>query len=380
MVSKINSSSTCLLDYECPIAKKNKEKIELARERILLRDGGFSYLPGLTNIVIAPLSIYGDLKSAYTAVKIGDREGTAHTGTRLFQNFLAFWGAAASVLEYEDAIFHNLPVILPKEVAYGSGILGAILCFVEFVIESLALIRTSRFRGSSLMSFAKFLETNQELAKKNPQKFARELQKEVEHVQKYLTEDEKEIIENLSQKITGTSLKPLIEMCTQELNQFSMVVLTRAFAAKYFDKHDETKQIKLERRIGVATAVDIEQKLTKLTKRLSESVPMDEAVEKSLKLFSYIDDQAAKKQVVHILGICAAVLVGIAIALTFCSGYGTAVIVGLFVLGTLLSLARYAYLYGVCSHEGWHFDFKACLPELLQKRIDRQREAYLADA
>jgi len=380
MITAIINSADRLLDYECPITKKNKEKIELARERILLRDGGFSYLPGLTNIVIAPLSIYGDLKSSYTAMKIGDREGTAHTGARIFQNFLAFWGAVGTALEYEDAIFHNLPTLLPKEVAYGSGVLGLILCCVEFVIESLALFRSSRFRGSPLMKFAKFMETNQELIKRNPQKFARELQNEVVKVQEYLTEEEKQTIGSLTEKIAGTSLKPLIEMCTQELNQFSMCALTRAFSTKYFDKFDETKQISLERRIGVATTIDIEQRLTKLRSKLLESVPMNESIEKSIKLFAYIDDQAAKKQVVHVLGIIAAFLIATAIVLTFCSGYGAAVVGGLFVLGTLVSLARYAFLYGVCGHEGWQFDFKACLPECLQKRIDRQREAYLAGA
>jgi hypothetical protein len=355
---------TRLLDFNCPSEQRNKEKIELARERILLRDSGFSYLPGLTNVVLAPLSIYDDLKSAYTAVKIGDREGTAHTSARVFQNFLAFCGSAGSVIEYQDAIFHNLPPLLPKQVGYASGILGVILCFVEFIIESIALIRTSIFKDSSLMRFAKFLEKNQNLVTENPQQFSKELKKELLNIVEHLTDIEKEKFDHLIQGIGDSSFQPLIQMCAKELNQLSVATLTRAFSAKYFDKHDGMKQVTLERRIGVWSCKDLEPKLAKLSAELSEGVPNEVAMNETRKLFQFLDDQALKKQIVHLLGIGAAVLVGVAIALTFCSGYGAAVVIALFAIGTLLSFIRYGYLHGVCNHEGWDFHFKACLPDI----------------
>ena len=159
-----------------------------------------------------------------------------------------------------------------------------------------------------------------------------------------------------------------------------MASLTRAFADKYFDDVDFAKQLSLERIVGISTCEDLDSELLVLSDYLSNYSCCQEELAAAKDLFQFLDDQAFKKQIVNVLGFCAAIITGVAIALGMFTGIGTVALVTIIALGIALSLARYAYLNGVHSHKGWSFDWKACLPECLQKKIDSQRQKHLAAA
>ena len=97
MTSAVSSNSR--IDGYVMVAKgkadfDQQEQLALAHDRLLSEESGFNYLPGITNLVLAPWAMYDDIKKIQTAKKVGDREGHHTTHVRLGQNAAAFTGAA----------------------------------------------------------------------------------------------------------------------------------------------------------------------------------------------------------------------------------------------------------------------------------------------
>ena len=361
-----------------PIGKK---KIEIARKRLLKREGGMGNLPGLTHAISVPLKTVGDIKSVYTAVKLKDEDSIFHTILRLFQNSTAYFSAIASVMVYLQRFLPHLGKHIPIGVEMAGAILGLVACAIEAVIEAYDFARASFFRGSTLMSFAKFLIAHHNAQHKNPELFAKELEeKHLPHLLKYLTPKESAKIKEMVRAIKTTRYYSWAITCKDLLETISMASLTRAFAEKYFDEADFAKRISLERIVGIPTCDGLDDRLWVLAHDLANRGVVRKELKEARDIFQYLDDQAFKKQIIHVIGFCTAVITGLAIGLGMFTGVGTAVIISLMVLALLFALSRYAITNGLHSHKGWSFTWTSCLPAPLHEKINAIREKQLKAA
>ncbi len=357
-----------------------QEQLEFAHCELLSEESGFSYLPGVTNLVLAPWAMYTDYKKIKAHKTVGDKEGHRTTHVRLGQNAAAFFGAVTMVGDYVNTFhewYSKFGGDAGVQVLRFTPILSFILSVLEGILESIGLGRQTVFRFSDVMRFARFLEEHRTTVDKNPFQFLKALQNQIHLIEGSLKPEEKKHIENLL-RIAQNSEQSSIKDIARQMQMLSSSLLIKSFAQKYIHKPNAGALIALERRVGIWTCKGLDKKMKSLAKALlTGGGKTTEARRDMHKIFKRLDEQALKKLFAHLLGILAVAFTIAAIVCPFTSGPTAGVIAALFVLGFLFSLSRFLVISGVYSQDGWRFSGIACLPDFLANRIDKQRDQHL---
>jgi len=361
-----------------------RQALHFSEKNLLSEEYGFSYLPGLSNLILAPFAIYCDVIKSHASNKVGDCETINDFKLRLAQNLSAFSSAACTTLNYINALFNNSFHPIVQAVARNGSIFGLLLCFLEGILEIVGLDRQLHFHYSATMRFARFLEKQSKTIDKQPYLFFQEIRKKLPQLflDNPLAAKEKDKIEKrLTQALSMQSSLPHKDY-VKELHLLSSALLAKSFAKMHFDGKNVGKVVALQRRVGTWAAKDLDKHLNSLSKAILSKNPrrMQKGGQEVTRIFRTLDEQSLKKIGIHIVGLCAVAATTIAIVLTVGTGVGAVAIGALLMSGMLFSIVRYLALNGLFTQNGWKFSAVNCLPAFLLRRINLQRDQQLAKA
>lgn len=380
-----------------------------AKEPLTLNpyDNLVQYLPGMSNLIYAPIEFFKGLIISGDNYKKNDSETSLDSKLRILQALISFFHALGSSFMNFTTFFSliiskiSVSSLISSSVAKVTFILGLLVTCIEGIIEILGLVRSVIFSTKPIFSIPKFLTK----LKKRPtifhqKKITKEFIQYLNKNRKWLNKnfgysDASNLIETLlsyqndlsfhASRVDVEKLEAkLLYLCldnfkkTQiEPSEEMVEKITGSTQIPRDNAKDIAKQLNLEnlsKRIHLFAALKVKDDLDSILTSLGSIDPIirKKAIDEAKKLAELMKTQNTKKILVHIIGLIAITLTLIGLILSTILVFHPLflpVILGLvlpevlFWSGFALSIVHFCLNRGFMGCEGWHFSIKKTLPD-----------------
>ncbi len=371
---------------------------------------GFADLPGVTNIIFAPIDIKTSITSFSKIRKTKDREGKLDHLINIVHKFIFLVNAMGTLIRslYLIAVFFKLHLIKTYLFIINIKILwfntlGMVGAVISGLIEMVSIGRHIRFSKRSIFAYKSLLPLNHTQTKEEQKKCLSNFIQEVEKRKSYYTSTKrteqinlllsfgKKNLENLDQKEKFSEreilkLKSLILTITlldfhneflglteKDVSKtgFEMLRTKRVTEKELLLEKMQIKRTKLARRIEpwcvglLNKEIDQEtiQRLhegskTTLTSKHKKNLTKAEAVIKQILI------QNDKHRLAFKIGLLAIISLLLSFFLPMFAIFNNFTIIGIFLtLSMIASFGRYIVAAGYFNSVGWHFNKYNLIPE-----------------
>ena len=328
-------------------------------------DIDFSAMPGFAQPIASIQYLVACVRRIWNSSKIGDEEGKKDAHFKISQlPFLVVGSVTANIalLRYFDFSSTWYFVSLAMRV---SLVFSFICSILEGIYESYWMVRQEMLLNRTEVTVlrelkkATSLERTQEIFEEHRHYFAKRLPGWEESF--------------LLACRACNGLGGITRLNAERTARCELAALAlRGLHEKYFRKGDDAQRAKLERRIRPWCYAEIKEELLPAMASLTSDklILREEGLKKAIGIFTSIETQAYKKQVMHLcsLSIAALTLLSLALMATSCPWIVPLVI--LIAINTLVC-AQYALSTAVIDNKGWKFTPHTLVPVFVRDLVKK---------
>ncbi len=349
---------------------------------------GTCYLPGISNLILAPLDVYYQVGILRAAIKVKDPEARDEAILRLLQNTLAFLGAAGTGVVYLKDLHALSSYLNLTPVVFVAGGLGLMLCALETAKTSYDLKNEIQFiRRADLQLLKQLKKVRLHLSAPSDQSI-----KAIEKLEAQINAHRDFFEERVGKQAVADLLHVYDQAKQLDPQEFSdvqyktMQLAMDTFHADYLETRGYADQMELERRIMPWSKDQVKKGIEAIRADfLSSSAPTEkkhQALERGYAIIQQIRVQNKKKILLHMVSFLCIALTAASIITSFV--LAPYIPLALAVLAIIVMCFRYLMARGWLEAEGWcSFRVSTCIPEFMKaiaKKIGKVGAYVIASA